>query len=118
MPGSTTTRSFIRHFLSVRPQQVSTQLMKPPVVTVGLTVYNKARNLRQCLDSVLAQTLRTISVLCVDDGSTDRSNDILASYARLDRRVRVIRNPTNLGPGGARNVGLDEATTEFVQFTD
>ena len=61
-----------------------------PKVSVIIPVYNVERFLTRCLDSVVAQTLREIEIICVDDGSPDRSIDILNRYAAQDDRVRVI----------------------------
>ena len=86
-------------------------------LSVIIPVYNAARYLRQCLDSVLGQTLREIEVICVDDGSSDESPAILGEYMARDARVKLIRQ-ANSGPGCARNRGLDEAVGAYVQFLD
>ena len=86
-------------------------------VSVIIPVYNAERYIAQCLDSVLAQTLRDIEVICVDDGSTDGSVAILKSYAARDSRLRLIRQK-NAGAGAARNQGLREANGEFLSFLD
>lgn len=86
-------------------------------VSVVIPVYNIAAHLRQCLDSVLNQTLRDIEVICVDDGSTDESPAILAQYAKKDARVQVVTQ-ANAGPGAARNTGMDRATGEYLIFLD
>jgi glycosyltransferase involved in cell wall biosynthesis len=82
-------------------------------VSVVIPVYNAARYLTDCLDSLLSQTLRELEMICVDDGSTDESPDILARYASRDDRVRVITQP-NGGYGRAMNAGIDHATGEYV----
>lgn len=86
-------------------------------VSVVIPVYNIEAHLRQCLDSVAAQTLDDIEVLCVDDGSTDQSPAILAEYAAKDPRFRVITQE-NGGPGVARNTGMTQATGEYLIFLD
>lgn len=88
-----------------------------PLVSVIVPVFNAERFLRECLDSVLAQTLREIEVICVNDGSTDASPQILAEYAARDSRVRVT-NLENGGVGNARNVGMRAARGEFLSFLD
>ena len=86
-------------------------------VSVVIPVYNQAPYLAECLDSVLAQTLRDIEVVCVDDGSTDGSGKMLDEYAARDPRVKVIHQ-ANAGAGPARNAGMDAASGEFVAFMD
>lgn len=86
-------------------------------VSVIIPVYNQAPYLAECLDSVLAQTLREIEVVCVDDGSTDGSERMLDDYAKRDLRVKVIHQ-SNAGVAAARNNGLAAATGEFIAFMD
>lgn len=88
-----------------------------PKVSVIVPVYNVAEYLGQCLDTILLQTLQDIEVICVDDGSTDNSLEILNTYAFLDERIKVIHQE-NAGPGAARNRGMKDATGEFVIFLD
>ena len=61
-----------------------------PKVSVILPVYNEEPFLRQCLDSIINQTLKDIEIICVDDGSTDNSLSILREYERIDKRIKVI----------------------------
>ena len=91
--------------------------MSAPVVSVIIPVYNAEKNLRQCLDSVLAQTLQDIEVICVDDGSPDNSIDILREYAGKDSRVVVVPQE-NGGAGAARNHGLRVAKGKYLSFLD
>lgn len=86
-------------------------------ISVVVPVYNVAKYLRQCMDSLVGQTLREIEIICVDDGSTDGSSAILDEYAKRDGRIRVIRQ-VNAGAGPARNAALDVATGEYVVFMD
>ena len=88
-----------------------------PKVSVIVPVHNTERYLRQCLDSLVRQTLREIEIICIDDGSSDGSLAILMDYAALDSRVRVIEQE-GAGAGAARNVGLDVALGEYVIFLD
>ena len=88
-----------------------------PKVAVIIPVYNVEKYLRQCLDSIVNQTLRDIEIICVDDGSTDGSSAILAEYASKDPRVKVLtREHTNAG--AARNAGMAVATGEYLGFVD
>lgn len=86
-------------------------------VSVIIPVYNIERHLRQCLDSVAGQTLTDLEIICVDDGSTDKSPVILAEYAGKDNRFQIITQP-NAGPGAARNTGMARATGEYLIFLD
>lgn len=88
-----------------------------PVISVIVPVYNVDRYLSQCIDSILNQTLRDIEVICINDGSPDRSGEILDAYARLDDRVRVIAIK-NQGVSHARNVGIDAARGTYLCFVD
>ena len=86
-------------------------------VSVIIPVFNIEAHLQQCLDSVINQTLSDIEIICVDDGSTDTSPQILSKYAERDKRFRIITQE-NSGPGIARNTGLDQAKGKYVIFLD
>ena len=86
-------------------------------VSVVLPVCNVEKYLRQCLDSVIGQTLKEIEIIAVDDGSTDGSPAILDEYAAREPRMKVIHQ-CNAGAGAARNAGLDAANGDFVIFLD
>lgn len=88
-----------------------------PALSLIIPVYNVEAYLRQCLDSVLSQTLENIEVICINDGSTDNSLKILREYARRDHRVLVI-SQTNHGVATARNIGIKKARGEFIAFID
>lgn len=86
-------------------------------VSVIMPIYNAYSYLRPAMDSVLDQTLTELEVICVDDGSTDRSLDILKEYQGRDSRVRILTE-NNAGPSWARNKGLARARGEYVIFLD
>lgn len=88
-----------------------------PKVSVIIPVYNTERYLEQCLDSLIHQTLEDFEIICIDDGSTDRSPEILNSYAKQDSRFRLIWQQ-NQYAGVARNRGLSVAKGEYVIFLD
>lgn len=88
-----------------------------PKVSIILPVHNGERFVAQALDSLRAQTMGDFEILCIDDGSTDSTASILASYAERDVRISVITQE-NAGPGIARNRGLDAATGDFVYCLD
>ena len=88
-----------------------------PKVSVIIPVYNVEEYLRECLDSVVNQTLKEIEIICVDDGSTDNSLEILKEYTKKDNRITVITQQ-NLHAGVARNAGLAVARGEYLSFLD
>lgn len=88
-----------------------------PRFSIIVPVYNVAPYLRECLDSVLAQTFTDWECLCVNDGSTDESGAILDDYAAKDPRFRVFHK-SNGGVSVARNLALDNAKGEWVTFLD
>lgn len=91
--------------------------MPPPAVSVVIPVYNVEKYLQKCLDSVLAQTLKDIEIVCVNDGSTDDSRNILAEYVKKDNRIKVI-DQLNQGQSVARNTGTAVATGKYIYFLD
>lgn len=88
-----------------------------PKVSVIIPVYNVEKYLRQTLDSVINQTLKNIEIICVDDGSTDSSTDILQEYAAMDKRITVIRQ-SNQGAAMARNLGIKQVHGKYLYFMD
>ena len=88
-----------------------------PFFSIIIPVYNVAPYLRECLNSVLAQTFTDWEAICVDDGSTDGSGAILDEYAAKDSRFRVIHQ-LNAGVSAARNKALDTAQGEWIAFLD
>ena len=88
-----------------------------PKISIIIPVYNVAQYLPKCLDSILAQTLSDIEIICINDGSTDNSSDILKNYATKDRRIKII-NQSNQGISAARNSGLSVVQSEYVMFVD
>ena len=91
--------------------------MSAVTVSVVMPVYNGEDCLRECLDSICAQTLRDIEIICVDDGSSDGSLAILDEYASKDKRIRVIAQP-NSGAAAARNKGIAIASGEYLSVLD
>ena len=88
-----------------------------PKVSVIIPIYNVERYLRQCLDSVINQTLKDIEIICVNDGSTDNSLEILEDYAKKDSRIKIITKE-NGGLSSARNVGIANSSAEYLGFVD
>lgn len=88
-----------------------------PKVSIVVPIYNVEKYLRMCLDSILAQTLREIEVILVDDGSPDACGKICDEYATRDSRIQVIHQ-TNGGLGHAYNVGIATARGEYIAFVE
>ena len=88
-----------------------------PDISVIMPVYNSEKYLSACVQSVLDQTYADFELICVDDGSTDSSAEILETFAKKDSRVRVIRQK-NGGGSASRNTGLDAAKGDFIAFID
>ena len=88
-----------------------------PLVSIVIPVYNVEKYLKQCLDSIINQTLKNIEIICVDDGSTDNSLNILKEYANKDTRF-IILQQENLHAGIARNAGLKIAKGKYIIFLD
>ena len=86
-------------------------------VSLVVPVFNTEKYLRECLDSLVAQTLGDVEIICINDGSTDSSPAILSEYAQRDPRIRVISQP-NGGLSAARNAGLCAAGGEYLLFMD
>lgn len=88
-----------------------------PKVSVIIPVYNGEKHLATCLESASMQTLQSIEILCIDDGSTDNSPDIIRSFASNDSRMLYIYQE-NAGSGAARNNGLKRARGDYISFLD
>ena len=91
--------------------------MKWPKVSVIVPVYNSAKHLDQCLSSISGQTLRELQIICVNDGSTDNSLDILRTWQQRDPRIEII-NIENHGTGYAVNTGICAAFGEYIAEVD
>jgi glycosyltransferase involved in cell wall biosynthesis len=84
-----------------------------PRVSVVVPVYNSESTVGKCLNSLVEQDHPSFEVIVVDDGSTDKTAQICASYSQI-----TVLSPGKVGPSRARNLGIDEAKGEFVAFTD
>ena len=89
-----------------------------PEISVIIPVHNMETYLPACLDGVLAQTFKDIEIICIDDGSTDSSYAILEVYSKKDSRVTATRLENNIGPGPARNMGIEKASGRYCIFCD
>jgi glycosyltransferase involved in cell wall biosynthesis len=92
--------------------------MHDDLVSVIMPVYNAEAWLQRAIDSVLAQSHTRLELIAVDDGSRDRSLNMLDAYAALDTRVRVVKQPANGGVAAARNAGIAAARGDYIAFLD
>lgn len=86
-------------------------------LSIIMPAYNAEETIIAAIDSILAQSLRDLELIVVDDGSTDGTSEILDRYASLDKRIRV-NHTVNGGQASARNIGLDMASGEYIGFMD
>lgn len=91
--------------------------MSDPKISVIIPVYNTVSYLKECMDSVLNQSFKNIEVICVNDGSTDNSLELLEDYQIHDERIIIINQPKK-GLGAARNIAMNKAKGEYILFLD
>ena len=91
--------------------------MEQEKVTIIVPVYNTRRYVKQCIESIRAQTYRNLEIIAIDDGSTDGSGDVLDELSLCDSRLKVVHTE-NKGYSEARNLGLDYASGDYVGFVD
>ena len=91
--------------------------MKNPKVSILVPICNVERYLRECLNSLVNQTLREIEIICINDGSTDSSLSIIREYERRDERIVVIDKP-NSGYGDSMNKGIELARGEYIGIVE
>ena len=87
--------------------------MQFPKVSVIVPVYNVEAYLRQCLESLINQTLQEIEFICINDGSNDSSLEILYEFKKKDKRIRVV-DKKNTGYGDTVNIGINMAAGEYI----
>lgn len=87
-------------------------------VSVIIPIYNVEDYLAECLESVINQTYRDLEIICINDCSTDRSSEILKEYAKKDIRIIILENEANRGQAYTRNIGIAQASGEYILFVD
>lgn len=92
-------------------------MVKNPKISIIIPVYNTEKYLKQCLNSLINQTYSNLEIICVNDGSTDGSLNILEDYSTLDKRVKVFTQE-NKGQSAARNFGIEKSTGDYLSFID
>jgi len=107
----------VLHEQGVLLDSITHKEANPPKVSIIMPVYNAEPYLRQCINSLRYQTLRDFELICVNDGSTDNSANILEYFAKNDSRINVI-NKENSNAGDARNSGMEIASGDYLVFLD
>lgn len=92
-------------------------MIQTPLISIITPVYNTEKYLSECLDSIFSQTIKDFELICVDDGSTDNSLNILNNYQNKHKNLKII-SQKNGGPGVARNTGIDNALGKYICFWD
>ena len=90
----------------------------PVKVSVIVPVFNPGEGIRKCVRSLVKQTLKEIEIIFIDDGGTDNAMAYISKTARNDERIKILKNPQNMGAGPSRNRGIDIATGEYLSFID
>lgn len=88
-----------------------------PLISIIIPIYNGKQWLNECIQSVLNQSYQYIEVICVNDGSTDSSSDIITYFSEIDNRITLI-DQQNAGCSSARNKGIHYAKGEWILFLD
>ena len=86
-------------------------------ISVIIPVYNAENFLNECLNSIINQTYENLEIICINDGSTDNSLNILKKFSKKDTRIKIFTTD-NCGQGSARNLGLNNASGEYISFID
>lgn len=92
--------------------------MVAPLISVIIPAYQSQETLSYCLRSVLNQEFSDFEIIIVNNGSTDRTSEIIDEYIRLDERIKSLYLPINRGPAGGRNAGIRIAKGKYIAFTD
>ena len=91
---------------------------KQPLISIIIPVYNTAEYLERCLESVRKQDYADLEIICVNDGSTDRSGEILHEFVRRDGRIRLAEHGRNFGLQEAWRTGVQMASGDYIEFVD
>lgn len=86
-------------------------------VSIVIPIFNAENHIVKCLESITSQTMQELEIICINDGSTDNSLEILKHFAQKDKRIIII-NKENEGPGIAKNLGIQKAQGEYIGFVD
>ena len=86
-------------------------------ISVIIPIYNSEKYLSECLESIINQTFKDIEIICINDGSKDKSEQIIKQYAEKDKRI-ILLNQKNEGAGPARDKGVKISKGEYLSFID
>ncbi len=86
-------------------------------ISIIIPVYNSEKVIARCLESVLNQDYKNIEIIIINDGSKDRSQEIIEQYSKIDGRIKIIKTE-NQGVSSARNLGIQNASGKYVCFLD
>ena len=86
-------------------------------VSVIVPIYNAQKYIHKCVKSIINQTYKNLEIILVNDGSTDKSDEICQQLSTIDNRI-IVLNESNLGVSAARNFGLEKASGNFITFID
>ena len=107
---------FVGEWNGCPPENFTTQYQK--LVSVIIPIHNTAKYLKKCLNSVIKQTYTNLEIILINDGSTDNSASIIDKFAKKDARIKVFTNQVAQGVSSARNIGLENASGEYINFID
>lgn len=97
---------------------ILTKTTQPIAITVIIPVFNSEQYLRECIDSVYAQTFKNFEIIAIDDASTDNSASILKEYEKKHDNFLIVTNKENIGQGVSRNNAVKKAQGDYIQFLD
>ena len=88
-----------------------------PQISILIPIYNSQAYLEKCLESIIAQTFKDIEIVCINDGSTDSSLEIIQKYASKDERVKII-DKENSGYGHSLNIGIEQSNGRYIGIVE
>lgn len=92
--------------------------MKFPRISIVIATHNRAGFLTEAINSLLTQSYQNFEIIIVDDASQDGTPEVINNLCKMDHRIRTIRSEENIGPGAARNLGIEQANGEYIAVMD
>ena len=110
--------SYVFNYFKDRPDyKIERAAVDSPKVSFIVPAYNASAYITECIESIQNQTMSEIEIICIDDGSTDATPEIIEEYAKYDRRITLLKQQNSYA-GTARNRGIEAAKGEYVTFID